>query len=280
MVARAYLIVQLDLEPPKADDRTRLFPYLRFLKANYSMDWRTFQKYFCDPDAEDCNNRIATLLSYAMMRRTMKTTILNRPIITLPKPHPIMQQINFSREERIIYRIVSVHSDVDIQKLTLLPQTENRFRANLNVFLANDTAQRAYGVFFVQLLRLRQCTSHPFMLERTMKESWTTEDVEALRKELAKYSNSNVPFYEQCKLWVSQSEEERAEARARGEEGAEAIPFGLSKFGESFQFDKALDSLNDEELYNRITCHICSDVPNQPIITSVSFECSKEADRS
>ncbi|ESZ97694.1 hypothetical protein SBOR_1881 [Sclerotinia borealis F-4128] len=228
-----------------------LFPYLRFLKANYSMDWNTFQQYFCDPDADDCNNRIATLLSYAMMRRTMKTTILGRPIIILPKPHPVMQQINFSREERIIYRI-----------------TENRFRANLNVFLANGTAQRAYGVFFVQLLRLRQCTSHPFMLERTMKESWTTEDVELLRKELRNHRIPNVPFYEQCKLWVSQSEEEREAAMARGEKGAEAIPFGLSNFGESFHFDKALDSLNDEELYTRITCHLCSDVPNQPIITT------------
>ncbi|QSZ30260.1 hypothetical protein DSL72_004782 [Monilinia vaccinii-corymbosi] len=228
-----------------------LFPYLRFLKANYSMDWRTFQQYFCDPEADDCNNRIATLLSYAMMRRTMKTTILNRPIITLPQPHPVMQQINFSREERIIYRI-----------------TENRFRANLNVFLANGTAQRAYGVFFVQLLRLRQCTSHPFMLERTMKESWTTEDVELLRGELKKQGIRRIPFYEQCKLWVSQSEEERAAARARDERGAEAIPFGLSEFGDSFIFDKALDSLNDEELYTRITCHICSDVPNQPIITT------------
>ncbi|TGO33394.1 hypothetical protein BHYA_0248g00010 [Botrytis hyacinthi] len=230
-----------------------LFPYLRFLKANYAMDWRTFQQYFCDPDADDCNNRIATLLSYAMMRRTMKTTILNRPIITLPKPHPVMQQLNFSREERIIYRI-----------------TENRFRANLNVFLANGTAQRAYGVFFVQLLRLRQCTSHPFMLERTMRESWTTEDVERLRKELGKFKDTNVAFYEQCKLWVTESEEERAEAIARGEKGAEAIPFGLSKFGESFKFDSALDSLNEEELYTRITCHLCSDVPNEPVITDCS----------
>ncbi|TGO11526.1 hypothetical protein BTUL_0107g00100 [Botrytis tulipae] len=231
-----------------------LFPYLRFLKANYAMDWRTFQQYFCDPDADDCTNRITTLLSYAMMRRTMKTTILNRPIITLPKPHPVMQQLNFSREERIIYRI-----------------TENRFRANLNVFLANGTAQRAYGVFFVQLLRLRQCTSHPFMLERTMRESWTTEDVERLRKELGKFKDTNVAFYEQCKLWVTESEEERAEAIARGEKGAEAIPFGLSKFGESFKFDSALDSLNEEELYTRITCHLCSDVPNEPVITDMHF---------
>lgn len=93
------------------------------------MDWKTFQKHFCDSDASDCHQRVETLLSYskslpsltsktikrdkyniltklAMMRRTMKTTILNRPIIVLPKPHPEIQYINFSTEERVIYRIV------------------------------------------------------------------------------------------------------------------------------------------------------------------------------
>jgi hypothetical protein len=71
------------------------------------MDWQTFQKYFCDPDADDCYNRISTLLSYTMMRRTMKTTILNRPIIMLPPPHPLILYVQFSQEEQIIYRIVS-----------------------------------------------------------------------------------------------------------------------------------------------------------------------------
>jgi hypothetical protein len=70
------------------------------------MDWKTFQRHFCDPDADDCQMRIATLLSYTMMRRTMKTTILNRPIITLPRPHPTVKYIDFSAEEKIIYRIV------------------------------------------------------------------------------------------------------------------------------------------------------------------------------
>lgn len=71
------------------------------------MDWKTFQRYFCDSDANDCHTRIATLLSYTMMRRTMKTTILNRAIITLPPPHPEIRYVQFSAEERIIYRIVS-----------------------------------------------------------------------------------------------------------------------------------------------------------------------------
>jgi hypothetical protein len=72
------------------------------------MDWQTFQKYFCDPNAADSYRRISTLLSYTMMRRTMKTTILNRPIITLPPPHPEIQYIQFAPEEQLIYRIVSV----------------------------------------------------------------------------------------------------------------------------------------------------------------------------
>ncbi|KAH7309256.1 SNF2 family N-terminal domain-containing protein [Rhexocercosporidium sp. MPI-PUGE-AT-0058] len=229
-----------------------LFPYLRFLKANYSMDWSTFQKYFCDPDAKDCNNRIATLLSYTMMRRTMKTTILNRPIIKLPKPHPKIVYLQFSPEEAIIYRI-----------------TENRFRNNLNAFFKKGDASRNYGVFMVQLLRLRQCTSHPFMLERTIKESWTMEDVQELRVRLAKLQQLDRPFYEQCKLWVETSEASRAEARDRGEDlpDDEMLPFGQSSYGHTFDMDRALKTLNETELYERVTCSLCSDVPIEPLKT-------------
>ncbi|PVH71787.1 hypothetical protein DL98DRAFT_613085 [Cadophora sp. DSE1049] len=229
-----------------------LFPYLRFLKANYSMDWSTFQKYFCDPSANDCYNRITTLLSYTMMRRTMKTSILNRPIITLPKPHPNIQYVHFSPEETIIYRI-----------------TENRFRNNLNAFFKKGEASRNYGVFMVQLLRLRQCTSHPFMLERTIKESWTMEDVQELKTRLAKLNTANRPFYEQCKLWVETSEAHRTEARERGEDvpDDEMLPFGQSSFGHTFDMDKPLGTLDEGVLYKRVTCSLCSDVPTEPMKT-------------
>ncbi|KAH6718269.1 SNF2 family N-terminal domain-containing protein [Leptodontidium sp. MPI-SDFR-AT-0119] len=229
-----------------------LFPYLRFLKANYSMDWSTFQKYFCDPDANDCKNRIATLLSYTMMRRTMKTTILNRPIITLPTPHPKIVYVHFSPEESIIYRI-----------------TENRFRNNLNAFFKKGEASRNYGVFMVQLLRLRQCTSHPFMLERTIKESWTMEDVQELRVRLAKLQQLSRPFYEQCKLWVETSEASRAEAQARSEDvpDDEMLSFGQSSYGHTFDMDRVLKTLNETELYERVTCSLCSDVPIEPLKT-------------
>lgn len=243
-----------------------LFPYLRFLKANYSMDWQTFQKYFCDPNAADSYNRISTLLSYTMMRRTMKTTILNRPIITLPPPHPEIQYIQFSPEEQLIYRI-----------------TENRFRANLNAFFRHGEARRNYSIFMVQLLRLRQCTSHPFMLERTIKESWTLEDVAELKSRLSRLrrdsnsnSNPNRPFYEQCKVWVEDAELRR-KAAERGKEDNigemgisedfEELPFGQGDFGYQFSMQGALKTLSEKELFKRVTCSMCADMPVEAMKT-------------
>lgn len=108
------------------------------------------------------------------------------------------------------------------------------------------------------------------MLERTIKESWTSEDVDHFHRQLSHLAASAKPFYEQCKIWVAQRENDRHIAKMNGqEESGEAKPFGISEFGSKFQFDKALDTLNQKELYSRITCNICSDVPTDPFITSV-----------
>ncbi|TVY73260.1 putative ATP-dependent helicase [Lachnellula suecica] len=237
-----------------------LFPYLRFLKAHYSMDWQTFQKYFCDPNSPDSQNRIATLLSYTMMRRTMKTTILNRPIITLPKPHPKVLYIDFSPEEKIIYRI-----------------TENRFRRNINNYFQQGEVRRNYSVFMVQLLRLRQCTSHPFMLERTIKEAWTLEDLNELKDKLGKLgARGSKPFYEQTRIWVLASEAARAAARERGEEPGPLLPFGRGDYGDRFDMGKAINSLSETELHQRVNCGFCGDMPTETMETDCGHLFCKE----
>ena len=222
------------------------------------MDWDEFRRHFCDPDAEDCQLRISTQLSYTMMRRTMSTTILNRPIITLPTPHLTIRYIDFSPEERIIYRI-----------------TENRARSNLNHYIQKGLAQHCYGLFMVQLLRLRQCTSHPFMLERAIRESWTSEDVAELQRKLTSLSSNTKPFYEQCKVWVAESEAERTRLKegdpiaTEKDENGVLMPFGQADFGRHFSMDQALSTLNTKKLFKRVMCWICSDLPIAPHITSV-----------
>ena len=153
----------------------------------------------------------------------------------------------------------------------LTEQTENRFRANLNAFFQRGEARGNYSAFMVQLLRLRQCTSHPFMLERTIKESWTLEDVNELKSRLARLKvqlTNTKPFYERCELWVKENEQNRQEAAARGEE-YNMLPFGQGDFGYNFDICKALKTLNEKELFKRATCSICSDLPVDSKMTDV-----------
>ncbi|EHK98685.1 putative DNA repair protein RAD5 [Glarea lozoyensis 74030] len=114
------------------------------------------------------------------------TPLMNR-IEDLPDPKAIIEYVDFSDEERIIYRI-----------------TENRFRDMINQYIAKHDLSKNYAHFFVQLLRLRQCTGHPFMMERTIKECWTLDDAQEARQKLnAMKSKATKPFYERTKLWVN-----------------------------------------------------------------------------
>ena len=119
------------------------------------------------------------------------------------------------------------------------------------------------------------------MLERTIKECWTLEDVAELRSRLKRLTHeTNRPFYEQCQIWVEDSEKHRKAARERG--GAEGIilgedgedmeeePFGQGDFGHRFNMDKPLKTLSEKELYKRVACGLCSDVPENAQKTDVS----------
>jgi hypothetical protein len=111
------------------------------------------------------------------------------------------------------------------------------------------------------------------MLERTIKESWTFSDVNELLVRLKALGKSNQPFYEQCQVWVTDSEEERLAAIERGEEvpDGETMRYGIGDYGHHFEMTKALKALSEEDLYSRVTCSLCSDLPRHPMLTDVSF---------
>ncbi|KAL3423956.1 SNF2 superfamily protein [Phlyctema vagabunda] len=235
-----------------------LYSYLRFLRIPYTNSYQEFVKWFCDPDARDCQSRIAAVLSFSMMRRNMNTKLLGHAIVSLPTPHPEIQYIDFSLEERIIYRI-----------------TETRFRENINSYFARGTDQRNYGMFMVQLLRLRQCTSHPFMLEQTIKECWTAEDLALLRHKLKALGKSRAKddrLYKRCKIWIDA-------APADGDDGTETARFGRGKYGYEFKigkFIKGTVGASREEFIDRVICSLCADVPRDPQITDCHHIFCKE----
>jgi hypothetical protein len=48
------------------------------------------------------------------------------------------------------------------------------------------------------------------------------------------------------------------------------MPFGISTFGHEFNIDKALKTLSEKDMYSRVTCSLCLDLPRQPMMTDVS----------
>jgi hypothetical protein len=110
------------------------------------------------------------------------------------------------------------------------------------------------------------------MLERTIKEAWTLEDVSELRIKLERLGARGArPFYEQTKVWVQESEEVRAAAAAKGETIGPLLPFGRGSYGDRFDMDKAINTLDEKELHLRVNCGICSDIPEDSMETDVSF---------
>ncbi|RDW69265.1 hypothetical protein BP6252_08285 [Coleophoma cylindrospora] len=237
-----------------------LYPYLRFLRVGLTNSYDEFVQHFCDPDAPDCQNRIKALLSFTMIRRSMNTKLLGRAIISLKDPHPELIQIDFSKEERIIYRI-----------------TENRFRNIINMRFAQGSAQNSYGYFLVQLLRLRQCTSHPFMIEQTVKECWNAEDLAELKRKLKQIRSEGMQkVYDQCKLWMDEAQvhPDKVDPMDGG-----SFAFGEGNYGHEFKMQKYLkksDGFNEQDFMDRVVCNLCSDVPQEPQITDCSHIFCKE----
>lgn len=111
------------------------------------------------------------------------------------------------------------------------------------------------------------------MLERTIKEAWTLEDVDELNDKFQKLGVRGVKrFYDQTKVWVEESAQAKAEAMARGENPEEQLmPFGKGDYAkDKFDMEKAFAGISEAELHLRVNCGFCGDVPEEPMETDVS----------
>lgn len=79
---------------------------------------------------------------------------LGRPIVDLPTPTEHNMLIEFSPEEKILYRAF-----------------EDRLRELLNEILERKDERKNLTRLYVQLTRLRQYTAHPLLIEHQMKVS-------------------------------------------------------------------------------------------------------------
>lgn len=84
------------------------------------------------------------ILKVCLLRRKKDTKLDGQPLITLPEKHVVIQELEFSPEEREIYSFV-----------------QSRSQATFNKYLKRGEVLKNYAQVLVMLLRLRQIACHP-----------------------------------------------------------------------------------------------------------------------
>ena len=148
-----------------------LYPYFKFLRVSntpyyftphlrpqipHTSSYRNFRQNFCLNNSKIFNQRLHTYLDRVMIRRTHKDELLGTAIFKLPANYQETITLEFNKVERMIYEIIHMRFIKAINKAVELGKLEQRARLVLMMFQ-----------------RLRQMTSHVFMLQESLERFMT-----------------------------------------------------------------------------------------------------------
>ncbi|KAJ3579204.1 hypothetical protein NPX13_g1368 [Xylaria arbuscula] len=237
---------------PITNSIEEIYPYLKFLKAEVPDEFGKFRSLFMNIKDDVAMQRLTDIVEPIMLRRTMNHTFMGRPLYSIPKPHYDVKYVELTKEERIIYNAV-----------------ESRFREIINEMLA----QKGYIDFSKYLLlfmRLRQAVAHPFMLETTMKNLMTTEDLLNIQRRIREIGDKR-PIFQRIAQWCAK---EAANIMAgEGDDGSEK-GFGRSQFGYKFDMSKQIE--NALAAQKKHVCRICYQEPVNPQIAACNHAFCRE----
>ena len=151
---------------PMMNNVGELWPYLRFLRVKPYNDERRFKaeivtpisKNFSGVGQDKAMQKLQALLKAILLRRTKKSKIDGRPILSLPPKTITAQNAVFSDDERAFYDAL-----------------EQKSQLTFNKYLKKGKLGNNYSGILVLLLRLRQACCHPHLCQKEfLPESGTT----------------------------------------------------------------------------------------------------------
>ncbi|KAI1171190.1 P-loop containing nucleoside triphosphate hydrolase protein [Nemania sp. FL0916] len=238
---------------PITNSLDELYPYLKFLKAQWAGNLRDFQYLYGNPGDDNSASRLAILTDILMLRRTMGDSFLGQPLYEIPLPHIFVRRVRLTTEERIIYEVVCTRFCKIIGELLkkngkLHPSSQPRRR---------NRGQMSLEVFITFLLRLRQGAAHPFLLEPVMKRTLTTGDLLDIQQGLRKGAHRH-PVYKRIGKWCR---DRTTATNTAAKEDHETPPtgFGNSQFGYEFNMDSQIDIALLSK--NADLCRVCYQEP-------------------
>ncbi|KAG9008236.1 hypothetical protein FRB94_013596 [Tulasnella sp. JGI-2019a] len=127
-----------------------LYPLLRFARLRPWNDWESFATHIGSrqfKDAEAATGKMAAIVKKHLLRRKKTDQLEGKPILQLKKKTIEIEFVDFTPEERRIYKSVLLRQQMMITK-----------------FLRAGTLLKNYKYILVMILRLRQVCCHPQLI--------------------------------------------------------------------------------------------------------------------
>ncbi|KAI9888275.1 MAG: hypothetical protein M1814_000778 [Vezdaea aestivalis] len=228
---------------PLQNSLLEFFPYLRFLGASYANNFAQYKSKYGDSKSIDTQERVTKVLNEIMIRRTQKNRMFGRPIVDIPRGAEDSIMLALSGPELVLYQLL-----------------EKRFITMINRYIEDGTIKTKFATLMVLFLRLRQCISHPFLLQKIFADYFSLEDMDELERNLSQLSEKS-SLLKDIQEWAK-------DARPIVEQRGDRSPSISKKFGQSRSsaFGKYFLGLDKEQMLENSTCRICADIPAKPAV--------------
>ncbi|PKK41303.1 hypothetical protein CI102_15210 [Trichoderma harzianum] len=263
---------------PLANSSQELFPYMKFLKCEWTVSRKEFRSMFFTATDEP-NPQFVALTSLMMYRRTIDDEFLGRQIVSLPERKEVDIWVALSKEEQAVVDAVCKHYMLrqklkDLSKLGLgldevgpdegLPEERQSPKKGNKKPKSKKPSEKglAWILQRASQVRQRQTISHIYCIERLLRNEFYLKDLIELRAALEEIGAKQT-ILEQLQLGVEE------------DTGIKKYQKGLQMmqereenfFGKYLDMRPILDILGEEASVKGVACLLCGKPPVDPVFS-------------
>ena len=254
-----------------------MFPYFKFLRVPHTGSIGIFRQNYCLKDSEVCNKRLVSIISGIMIRRMGDDRLLGHRLLVLPKNHQTTIPIHFNKVERYIYKNIRLRC----------------IRA-INAAAKDREFDKTAQMVMIMFQRLRQMTSHIFMVQEVIEKefdhiSWedileeifsdfedsdvgSLTDIEqamvtGLKRMIAekgqKTDEPDLAKLFTCDDETAEKPEDEPQTKAKASKNPKSL---LNKYAKYLKYSERRSKAAD--LKEKKLCQYCHKTPKEPHVTS------------